>query len=253
MRVLIAIALVVAGCRSGSERVTVAIATAGRQLAPELEAAFEADGGGDVVLLLGGSGTLADIAVAAGSEVDVLLLADRAEIDQLVAKKKAEADSRAPVAATRLVLVAARPAPHLTFQTLTRLASNQSIAIGNPEHSDCGVHTRALFERLGIWDQLRPRLLMRGDEAAALAAVRRGQAEAAVVYEPEARGVPDIELLDKADPPPLPELWVALTARGAGHEGARAFVSFVRSGAARRLFQENGFLPPASAAEAGSD
>jgi molybdate transport system substrate-binding protein len=236
-----------AGCRGSSERVIVAFSTAARDVAPELERAFEADSGGDVVLLLGGSGTLADT-VMSGSAIDVLVLADRAEIDRLAEKEHVSADSRAAVAATRLVLVAARPAPPVTFATLTRLPLNQSIAVGNPEHSAVGVHTRALFRRLGVWDALRSRMVLAGDVAAVLAAVRRGQAQVAVVYETDARGLKDLELLDTAGPPPQPELWAALTRRGAGRDKARAFASFLRSGTARRLFAEHGFLPPPPAA-----
>jgi molybdate transport system substrate-binding protein len=244
-----ALALVAAGCNRGSDRVTVAFATAAREVAPELEAAFEADHRGDVVLLLGGSGSLAD-RVVAGAEVDVVVLADRAEVDRLAERKAIDPDSRAPVAATRLVLVASRPAPRLTFATLTQLAADQSIAIGNPEHSAAGIHTQALFQRLGVWDELRPRLVLGGDVAAALAAVRRGQAKVAVVYEPDARGAKDIEILDRAEPPPEPELWAALTRHGAERERARAFAAFLRSAAAARLFAEHGFRPPAGA---GSD
>jgi molybdate transport system substrate-binding protein len=242
---LLVLAALAPACRGGSERVTVAVATAARQVAPDLETAFEADHAGDVTLLLGGSGTLADDVVAGTSQIDVVLLADRAEIDRLAERKLIDPDSRAPVAATRLVLVASRPAPHVTFTTLRQLPANQSIAIGNPEHSAAGVHTRALFQRLGVWDELRSRLVLGGDVAAALAAVRRGQAQAAVVYEPDVRSAKDLEVLDRAEPPPEPELWVALTRRGADHEGARAFASFLGSGTAQRLFREHGFLPPA--------
>ena len=236
-----------AGCRRDSERVTVAFATAARAVAPDLERAFEAEHGGDVVLLLGGSGTLADTVVA-GSEIDVVVLGDRAEVDRLAEKRHVDPDSRAPVAANRLVLVAPRPAPHVTFATLSRLPANRSIAIGNPEHSAAGVHTRALFQRLGIWDALRPRLVLGGDVAAALAAVRRGQAQAAVIYQTDVRGRTEVEVLDTAEPPPVPELWVGLTRRGAGRDAARSFASFLRSDTARRLFAEHGFLPPTDAA-----
>lgn len=251
MRWLLLCLLPALACHGDSERVTVAMATAARQVAPDLETAFEAEHGGDVVLLLGGSGTLADTVVT-GSAIDVVLLADRGEIDRLADRRHVAPDTRAPVAATRLVLVAARPAPRVTFQTLTRLPANQSIAIGNPEHSAAGVHTRALFQRLGIWDELRPRLVLGGDVAAALAAVRRGQAKVAVVYEPDASGAPQIEVLDRAASPPLPELWIALTRRGAGRASARAFASFLRSGTARRLFEEHGFLPPPPESRVGS-
>lgn len=245
---LLALALaLVAACRGGSERVTVAIATGAREVAPDLETAFEADHAGEVTLLYGGSGTLADRVAAAGSDIDVVLLADRAEIDRLAGQRLIDPDSRAPVAATRLVLVSARPAPHVTFATLGQLAADRSIAIGNPEHSAAGVHARALLRRLGLWDQLRPRMVLGGDVAAALAAMRRGQAQVAIVYEPDARGVKDLEVVDRADPPPTPELWVAVTRRGADHELARTFASFLRSGTGQRLFREHGFLPPASA------
>lgn len=246
MRAALAALALLAACRGGSERVTVAIATAARQVAPDLETAFEADHAGDVTLLLGGSGTLADDVVAGTSDIDVVLLADRAEIDRLAGKRLVDPDSRAPVAATRLALVSARPAPHVTFATLGQLPANQSIAIGNPEHSAAGVHARALLGRLGLWDPLRPRMVLGGDVAAALAAVRRGQAQVAIVYEPDVRDARDIEVLDRADPPPVPELWVAVTRRGADHELARTFASFLRSGTGQRLFREHGFLSPAS-------
>ena len=242
---LVAIGLLV-GCRGGAERVTVAVATAARGVAPDLETAFEADHAGEVTLLFGGSGTLADDVVADRSDIDVVLLADRGDIDRLADKRLVVAESRAPVAATRLVLVSTRPAPHLNFATLGQLAGDQSIALGNPEHSAAGVHASALLRRLGLWDALRPRTVLGGDVAAALAAVRRGQAQVAIVYETEARGVKDIEVLDRADPPPVPELWVAVTRHGADRELAASFASFVRSETGQRLFREHGFLPPAS-------
>jgi molybdate transport system substrate-binding protein len=240
IRLALALSLLL-GCRGDSESVTVAAAAVARAVAPALGDTFEATRGGRVVLLLGGSGTLAD-QVAAGAAVDVVLLADRADVDRLAAAGLLAADRRGAVAATRLVLVAARPAPKVTFESLSSLASNQSIAIGNPEHSASGVHARALFDRLRIWDDVRPRLLMRGDVAAALAAARRSQAAVAVVYEPDTRGLTDLEVLDRDETPV--ELWVALTRRGASRATARSFADFLRSDAARRLFDEYGFLPP---------
>ena len=59
-------------------------------------------------------------------------------------------------------------------------------------------------------------------------------------------------LLDRAEPPPVPELWVALTRRGAGRDDARAFAAFLRSETARRLFAEHGFLPVSPESRVGS-
>ena len=244
-RALLALVLL-AACRGGAERVTVAVATAARSVAPDLEIAFEADHAGDVTLLFGGSGTLADDVVTGSADIDVVLLADRARIDLLADKGFVDPDSRAPVAATRLVLTAARPAPQVTFATLGQLPADDSIAIGNPEHSAAGVHARTLLRRLGLWDPLRARMVLGGDVAAALAAVRRGQAQVAIVYEPDLRGVKDMVVLDRADPPPVPELWVAVTRGGADREMAVSFASFLRSQTGQRLFREHGFVAPSS-------
>ncbi|HLU66125.1 MAG TPA: molybdate ABC transporter substrate-binding protein, partial [Kofleriaceae bacterium] len=241
---LAALPVLPAGCEHDPERITVAGAASARRVLPELAAAFEREHGGDVALLLGGSGALVD-RIEAGTRVDVVLIGDAAGLDRLAGEGRLEREGRAAVAGNRLVLVAraARP-PAVTFSRLAALPSDQAIAIGNPDHSAAGLDARRLLERLDLWDELRPRLLLRGDVAAALAAVRRGQAGVAIVYQTDAAAAGDLTVLDRAGPPPAPRLWVALTPAGARRQRARAFARFLTSPAARAILERHRFDPP---------
>lgn len=235
--------LALAACRGEPERITVAATSSARHVIPALLDAFEADHPGEVSLLVAGSGTLVDW-IDEGAEVDLVLLGDEPNLDRLAKGRHLDEASRVAVASHRLVLVAEAPGPKVTFATLEQLPPTQPIAIGNPAYSSAGVHARALFQRLGRWDDLRPRMLLRGDVAGALAAARRGQAAAAVVYDTDARGVADLAVLDTAEEAPHPQLWLGLTAIGRRHGRARELADFLRSDAARAIFENHGFLPP---------
>ena len=233
------------GCHRRPDRITVAGAASVRALLPDLIHGFESDDGGPVSPLYGASGTLAKL-VAHGTQVDVLIVVDRATLDRLAQANLVDRTSFTHLADNQLVLVAKKPAPRgLTFKTLDHLPPTQAIAIGNPDFVPAGAYARDLFQRLNKWDALRPRLLMLGDVAAVLAAAERGRAAAAVVYRTDVRGLDDVEVLDRAASPPTPELWLALTQRGAHNPRARAFAAHVRSAAGRRQLTAHGFRPPA--------
>lgn len=239
---VVAVFAAAVGCRREPERITVAVPSSMRHVLPDLLDAFESDSPGEVSVLIAGSGTLVDW-IEEGAQVDVAIVGDADNLARLSRGGHLDESSRAFVAAQRLVLVAVAPGPGVTFETLDRLPPTQPIAIGNPALSSAGIHTRALFDRAGRWDDLRPRMLLRGDVAAALAAARRGQAAAAVVYDTDARGVADVVVLDAAEDAPHPELWLALTSTGQRRARARELADFLRSAAARRILAEHGFHP----------
>lgn len=243
LAVLVAPLPALAACRGEPERITVAVSSSARHALPALLDAFEGESPGEVSLLVAGSGTLADW-IEEGAQVDVVLLGDEANLERLAVGRHLDETTRAAVASHRLVLVAVAPGPRVTFATLDQLPPTQPIAVGNPDFSSAGVHARALFQRLGRWDDLRPRLLLRGDVAAALASARRGQAAAAVVYDTDAHGVDDVVVLDTANEPPHAQLWLALTPTGKRRARARDLAGFLRSGAAQEIFAEHAFLPP---------
>jgi two-component system phosphate regulon sensor histidine kinase PhoR len=228
------------GCRGEPDRITVAVTSGARDVLPDLLDAFEADHPGEVSVLMAGSGTLVDW-IEAGTEADLVLLGDEDNLGRLARGGHLDDGSRTAVATHRLVLVAVAPGPAVTFETLDHLPPTQPIAIGNPALSSGGLDARALFQRMGQWDDLRPRMLLRGDVAAALAAARRGQAAAAVVYDTDAKGVPDLAVLDTDDAPPHPALWVAVTATGRRRSRARELAAFLASPAAGALFQAHGY------------
>jgi molybdate transport system substrate-binding protein len=248
-----ALAVTALSCRSEPEPITIAASSSARGALPELMRAFEEEHAVQVVPLYGPSGALA-ARVAGGAAIDLVLLGD-GFADELARAGHVVADSRALVAENRLVLVAMRsrspskagsPGAGTRFATLVQLPAAQPIAIANPSVSAAGRSTRELLERLGVWAALRPRLRLRGDSAAALADLRRGNAAAAIVVETElrTRAGTDVAVLDRADQP-RPELWLALTRRGGGRAEARALASFLGSAKARAVLAAHGFRGPA--------
>lgn len=239
-----ALAFAVISCAREPERLTIAASSSLRGALPELLRAFEAEHDVDVVPLYGPSGALA-ARVATGGAIDLVIVGDAGFADQLERAGHLAANSRALLAENRLVLVARPTAPTTTrFASLTQLPASQPIAIANPGVSAAGRRTRELLEE--SWDALKPRLRMRGDSAAALADLRRGNASAAIVYETELgiRRAADVRVLDRADQPRT-ELWLAITRRGAGRDSARALARFLGSARTRAHLIGHGFRGPA--------
>jgi molybdate transport system substrate-binding protein len=237
--------LALAGCGRDREAITLAATSSARAAVPDLVAAFERASGGRVSLLLGGSGSLVD-RIESGAAVDVVLLGDQAYVAQLASGGLLDPDLGAgsAVVTNRLVLVGGRTARPASFATLGELPDTRLIAVASPDHSAAGRDTRVLLGGLGLWEDLRPRMLLRGDVAAALAALRRGQTSLAVVYQSDVTGIDDVVVLDRAAPPPSPGLYLAVTRKGARRSRARAFASFLRSPEARRIFEQHGFTAP---------
>ena len=234
-----------AGCRGDREVITLAASSSARAALPELTAAFARQSGADVALLVGGTGSVVE-RIEAGARADVVLLGDEVWLRQLADGGHLDPAGAAPsiVAANRLVLVGGRTARPTRFADLRRLPETQIIAVASPDHSAAGRQTQTLLAGLGLWDDLRPRMLLRGDVAAALAALRRGQTSLAVVYESDVTGLDDVVVLDRAEAAPPAMLYLALTRRGADRPRARALAAFLRSAEARRVLERHGFAAP---------
>jgi molybdate transport system substrate-binding protein len=81
------------------------------------------------------------------------------------------------------------------------------IAIADPESAPAGRYARAYLENVGLWERLRPRLLIREDVRATLNVVRLGIADIGIVYATDVASTPGVkiaaELPDSLYPPAL--------------------------------------------------
>jgi len=150
------------------------------------------------------------------------------------------------LAGNQLVLVGNAEAPKLDLRSLGALAPDQRLVIGDPDFVPAGRYAQELLSELGLWQRLGRRLVYAGDVTRALAYVRRGEADLALVYATDAIGQQGVRVLDRADWPsaPRPNVVAALTPLGSAQPSASAFLDYVRSDAAASTFGRFGFSAP---------
>ncbi len=234
---LLLLTFLVVACSPTPEAPTVAAAASLRTVVPALIEAW----GGDLRVTYGASGTLRR-QVEAGAPIDAVLFASPAPVDSLVAQGLADPTTRA-VAATNALALIGPPGSDPRFATLDRLPAAGRLAIGDPRVVPAGTYAEEALRGLGQWDGLRDRLVYGGDVSMVLAYARRGEVDAAIVYATEARGIPDVAVLDRAD---RPVAEVVTAAAPDADPAARAFLTFVTSPAGAAVFADFGFGPPTS-------
>lgn len=246
-------ALGLAGCSrepAAREEIMLAAAASLRSVLPELIRAYEGKHPGvRVTATYGASGDLKK-QVEGGAPIDGVIFASGKPVDELVRSHYADAESRTVLAQNRLVLVGpSDPARRraLTFATLGSLPAGEKIAIGDPGAVPAGQYAREFLQTLGTWSSIEGRAVLGGDVAAVLAYARRGEVAAAIVYATDARGVPEITVLDEAreGAPRVEVVGAVVTGTGTkSRSGAKAFLAFMASPEGQAVLGSFGFLPP---------
>jgi molybdate transport system substrate-binding protein len=105
-----------------------------------------------------------------------------------------------------------------------------------------GKYGRAALESLGIWASVEGRLAQAENVRAALALVSRGEAPLGIVYQTDAAADQNMKIVgmfpENAHPPIVyPAALVASSSR----PDAAGYLAYLRSAAARPLFEKQGF------------
>ena len=233
--VFVFLCALLASCASKDEAPIVGAASSLRHVMPALIHGF----GTDLAVTYGGSGTLRK-QVEGGAPIDMVVFASADPVDALIEKKLADPTTRQRVAHNRLVLITSARDSLLTFKTLTEVAADELIAVGEPGAVPAGQYAKETFEDLGTWDSLQDRIVFAGDVAAVLGYARRGEVTAAVVYETDVRGIDDVHIVDSADwsGTPRPEVVAVATSES---PDVRRFLDFVASDAGAEILSRFGF------------
>jgi molybdate transport system substrate-binding protein len=199
-----------------------------------------------LVLSFGSSSTLAR-QIEQGAPANVFASADEKWMDYLAQKNLIAADTRKDLLGNDLVLVVAADKPmHVTinksFDVLGLLGANGRLATGDPAHVPAGIYAEQALKKLGMWDNVSPRLARTADVRAALLLVERGEAPAGIVYATDAAVSKAVMVAgtfpaDSHDPVTYP---FAVTKSGDTPE-AHALLQFLASPPARAVFEQRGF------------
>jgi molybdate transport system substrate-binding protein len=211
---------------------------------------FERDGGPHVEVVFGASGTLTR-QIRDGAPFEMFLAADEEFPNQLTAAGLTR-DAGAVYAIGRLVLFAPTGSPLVVdarFDGLSRLLKAGGVtrfAIANPDVAPYGRAAEAALRTRGLWDAVRPRLVLGDSIAQAAQFATTGNAVGgliaySLVKEPALAGKGTYALVPQADHPPLRQRMVLLKRATPAVE---RFYAYMQGSAARAVLVKNGYEVP---------
>jgi molybdate transport system substrate-binding protein len=243
---LIAILLLAAGVAQAADAVTVFAAASLKNVVDNAGKAFTAQSGIEVHSSYAASSALAR-QIESGAPADLFASADLEWMDYLAKKHLIRQDTRVNLLGNRLVLIAPADAKESTVAftpeaIAAALGPDGRLATGEVNSVPIGKYAKVAFEKLGLWAGIQPRLAQSDNVRAALALVSRGEAPLGVVYESDAKSDPKVKVVGvfptDSHPPVVYPFAVTADAKG---DGARRFLDYLSSAAAKPFFEAQGF------------
>jgi molybdate transport system substrate-binding protein len=184
--------------------------------------------------------------IEAGAPADIFISADLDWMDYLAQRNLIRPNTRSNLLGNRIVLVApAGSALNVTIAPnfpIAQMLGDQRLAIADTSAVPAGRYGKAALEALGVWGAVENRLAQAENVRAALLLVSRGEAALGIVYQTDAaadRNVRIVGTFPQNTHPPI-IYPIALTANSTNAE-AQAYLDYIRSPAARPLFERQGF------------
>jgi molybdate transport system substrate-binding protein len=218
----------------------------------EVAKAFTKDTGTRVELVFGSSGTLTR-QLTDGAPFELFMSADEAFVFKL-ADAGLTKDRGALYAVGRLVLFAPHGSPLKVdedlngLRTLVTSGALKRFAIANPDHAPYGRAAEAVLRAKGLWDAVKPSLVLGENisQAAQFAATGNaagGMIALSLMLAPPFRDAGTYVVLPDRDHPPLRQRMVLMKRAG---PAAAKFYDYIQQPAARAILERYGFVIPAA-------
>jgi len=231
-----------------SDSVRVAVATNFLATAEKLAPSFESSTGHRVILASGSTGQLF-AQIQRGAPFEVLLAADQASAARLEQDGLAVVGSRFPYAIGELVLWSPqadspiRSGPEGLLDPRVR-----HVALANPRLAPYGSAAQTTLVRLGLWTQIKDKIVLGQNVAQAFSLLASGAAEAGFIAKTQRQVSPAASggaawPVPKTLHAPIVQEAVLLKA-GQTQTSAKAFLNYMKSEPARRVIREAGYGTP---------
>jgi molybdate transport system substrate-binding protein len=251
---LIAAALLVllVGRPATAEELTLSVAISLKDVVEELGRAFTRSRPGLVLRYnVGASGELAR-QIEAGAPVDLFVSAGQRQMDDLQARGLIVAATRRAVAGNVLVVV--KPSDlRVDIASAADLAGPRvgRLVVGNPRTVPAGEYAEESLRALGVWDRLRPRLVLAENVRQALDYVARGEVDAGIVYATDVvtRAGQVVEAFRLPEDTHRPIVYPAAVVAASRHQPtAVSFLDLLVAAEGRAALARRGFSPASSGA-----
>ncbi|WP_145345697.1 molybdate ABC transporter substrate-binding protein [Roseibium hamelinense] len=227
---------------AAQDRLTVFAAASLTNALEAIGTAFEEETGMQVLFSFAGTSALAR-QIEAGAPADVFVSADEIWMDYLRERQAVVPESIKAIAGNGLVFVGPAGSEPLDLDVggISDALGRGRLAIADTETVPAGRYGKAALTSLGLWAYVQKRLAPMENVRVALAAATRGDTPLALVYASDASVEPGVDVVAKlpAESHQAIRYPAALTQHAA--EGADAFLAYLSSAAAQRIFEESGF------------
>lgn len=217
--------------------------------------AYTASSGVPVKLSFAASSTLAR-QIEAGARADLFFSADREWMDYLQERKLIQAATRIDLLGNRLVLVApcnSRVSVDLKpgAPLLAALGPSGRLAIADPDHVPAGRYGKEVLTALGLWTSVEPRLVRAENVRVALMYVARGETPLGIVYSTDALADDRVRVVDEFPETSHAPITYPVALTAVASPAAAEYLRYLRSDAARKIFEQAGFTVLNATAEQG--
>tara|TARA_Y100000588_G_scaffold365710_1_gene430678 strand:- start:457 stop:1212 length:756 start_codon:yes stop_codon:yes gene_type:complete len=205
---------------------------------------YEQETQGRIILNTGGSDTLAT-QIINGAPVDLFISADQHQMDRLQEQSMIRLDSRRDLLSNELVFIA-KEDTHFSGNHFSELIKPEirRIAIGDPDAVPVGVYAKEYLVDLGLWNQVRDRVVPTRNVQAVVSTVAAGHAEVGVVYRTDAMRSPNIRIVGSVprSEGPVIRYSVAIISGSTDQFFTEKFLDYLLQEQALDIFQSAGFI-----------
>ena len=211
----------------------------------DVDAAYTAKTGVKIVASYAASSALAK-QIEQGAPADIFVSADTDWMDYATAKKAINEATRLNLLGNSIVLIAPKDSgiDHVSIGQgfdLSKLAGAGKIATGDVNAVPVGKYAKAALEKLGAWEAAAPKFAMAESVRAALTLVARQEAKLGIVYSTDAKVEPGVKIVGTFPADSHPPIIYPVAATTTAKTEAAGYLAFLRSAAAKAIFEKYGF------------
>jgi molybdate transport system substrate-binding protein len=225
--------------------ITVFAAASMKNALDDVDAAFTARTGVKVVASYAASSALAK-QIEQGAPADVFVSADTDWMDYAASRKTINEPTRVNLLGNSIVLIAPKDSKIDNVAIakgfdLAKLAGDGRIATGDVRAVPVGKYAKAALTSLGAWPAAEPKFAMAESVRAALTLVARGEAVLGIVYATDAKVEPGVKIVGTFPAESHPAIIYPVAATTTAKPAANDYLAFLRSTAAKTIFERYGF------------
>jgi len=210
----------------------------------EIGGAYEKQSGDKISFNLGASSLLAR-QIEEGAPADIFFSADEAKMNGLAAKGLISDATRKSLLSNSLVIVTSSDSDlRITSPADLAGAKVRRIALADPKAVPAGIYSKTFLEQEKLWPAVESRVVPVDNVRAALAAVESGNIEVGIVFKTDAAISKKVKIAYEVPSQSGPKISypLAVLKQSRHAESASAFVKYLGSGDAAKVFDKYGFI-----------